>query len=99
MDLAKGEFGASFYIRQGSFQITATWTRPDVLPADTGTGTLGPLYLTISESSFKGIPKISLEWVDERFQWNPGEYGAVESIRVQGKDIWFPSIKDLLILT
>ena len=45
------------------------------------------------------IPEISLEWVDERFQWNPGEYGAIESIRVQGKDIWFPSIKDMLILT
>ena len=43
------------------------------------------------------IPVISLEWIDERFQWNPGQYAAVESIRVQGKDIWFPSIKDLLI--
>ena len=42
---------------------------------------------------------MSLEWIDERFQWNPGQYAATESIRVQGKDIWFPSIKDLLIFT
>ena len=51
---------------------------------------------TRSKLDFK-IPVISLEWIDERFQWNPGQYAAVESIRVQGKDIWFPSIKDLLI--
>ena len=49
-------------------------------------------------SAFK-ILLISLEWMDERFQWNPGQYAAIESIRVQGKDIWFPSIKDLLIFT
>ena len=42
-----------------------------------------------------GNLEISVEWIDERFKWNPGEYGAVASIRVNGQDIWFPSIKEM----
>ena len=49
---------------------------------------------------FHQVMKVSVwqreYWVDEHLQWDPEEYGGVESIQVQGSEIWTP---DLVLYT